>query len=339
MSHIAARHFAPLCGQFGITPRSARQDIANWNDAVQAVADSNEDLDGIVFRILGSTCGNDDSVCGDGSGTVDGVDARDNTSTNTTSDGTGEKIFYYLGEKLADNYADLYDGSWDSHSWTDESGNSVTGTVLTGTASDGTANSNAPLDSAGFINRGSRTSGREFVHPNNNPAYPTGGGKVYALSGVLTVTVDTAPDFGTEDVDDQTWTVGTAITAVTLPTATGGNDTLSYELTPDITGYGLTLTNGVISGTPDTALTTATEFTWTVSDGDDNTAGTDEDTVTFMVTINKGTQSLSGGGDTFNITFGRRRAHAAHDSRRIRPPAAGTVQYGQQRYRRLHDSR
>ena len=119
---------------------------------------------------------------------------------------------------------------------------------------------------------------------------------------------DTAPDFGSEDVADQTgnsaWKVGVAITAVTLPTATGGNGTLEYELSPAITTYGLTLTDRVISGTPTKALATATTFTWTVSDGDDNEATTDKDTVTFDVEINKGDQSLSGGGDTFNITFG-----------------------------------
>ena len=33
-------------------------------------------------------------------------------------------------------------------------------------------------------------------------------------------------------MDDQTWTVGAAITAVTLPTATGGDGTVTYALTP-----------------------------------------------------------------------------------------------------------
>ncbi len=103
----------------------------------------------------------------------------------------------------------------------------------------------------------------------------------------------TAPDFGSEDVDDQTWRVGEAITAVTLPTATGGEGTLSYTLEPDITAYGLTLTNTAltreISGTPTKVLTTATAFTWTATDDDSDT-----DTVTFDVTIGKGEQTLIG---------------------------------------------
>ena len=46
------------------------------------------------FRVLAST---------------EAVDARDNTATT----GTGVPIYWLNGNKLADNYADLYDGSWD----------------------------------------------------------------------------------------------------------------------------------------------------------------------------------------------------------------------------------
>ena len=44
-----------------------------------------------------------------------GTDARDNTDTNPNSDGTGEPIYWLGGAKVADNYADFYNGSWDSY--------------------------------------------------------------------------------------------------------------------------------------------------------------------------------------------------------------------------------
>ena len=39
-----------------------------------------------------------------------GVDARDNTVTT----GTGVDIYWLNGAKAADDYADFYDGTWDS---------------------------------------------------------------------------------------------------------------------------------------------------------------------------------------------------------------------------------
>ena len=47
------------------------------------------------FRVVGSTAA---------------VDARDNTNTT----GTGVPIYWLNGNKVADNYADFYDGSWDN---------------------------------------------------------------------------------------------------------------------------------------------------------------------------------------------------------------------------------
>lgn len=57
-------------------------DIANWNAAVQAVADTQTAFSGVTFKILGSTAD---------------VDALDNTNTNnvTATDGTGDPIYCY----------------------------------------------------------------------------------------------------------------------------------------------------------------------------------------------------------------------------------------------------
>ena len=88
---------------------SERTNIDNWNAKVQAVADSHTHFsdsdgdpmtdDGIEFRILGSTAG---------------TNARTNTSTRPNADdvGTNVPIYHYKGDRLADNYADMYDGTW-----------------------------------------------------------------------------------------------------------------------------------------------------------------------------------------------------------------------------------
>ncbi len=191
----------------------------------------------------------------------------------------------------------------------------VTVSVSAGTATETTDYAVTTAPGTITIAAGAATASTTFAIMPVNDTIAESGGETVTVEGAsgsltvnpapLTITDDDAaePDFGSEDVDDQTWTVGEAIAAVTLPAATGGNGTLTYTLTPDITAYGLTLTNTAstkeISGTPTTALITATAFTWTATDADSDT-----DTVTFDVTIGKGTQSLSGGGDTFALTFG-----------------------------------
>ena len=43
------------------------------------------------------------------------TDARDNTDTNPNSDGPGEPIYWVGGRKIANDYADFYDGSWETY--------------------------------------------------------------------------------------------------------------------------------------------------------------------------------------------------------------------------------
>ena len=50
------------------------------------------------FRVVGSTAA---------------VDARDNTGTTYTNDDKGVPIYWLNGAKVADDYEDFYDGSWD----------------------------------------------------------------------------------------------------------------------------------------------------------------------------------------------------------------------------------
>ena len=112
-----------------------------------------------------------------------------------------------------------------------------------------------------------------------------------AWSGVVKGTptaVDVAPSFGSETVAAQTWTVGTNVD-LTLPVATGGNGTISYELTPALpSGVTLNSSTRVISGAP-TAVASAATYTWRAADSDSNTADSDTAALTFSVTVGKGT--------------------------------------------------
>jgi hypothetical protein len=68
------------------------------------------------------------------------VDARDNTSTNPSTDGTGVPIYNLNGERIADDYADLWDGSLDIRIRYDQTGSAVVNPAAawTGSATDGT---------------------------------------------------------------------------------------------------------------------------------------------------------------------------------------------------------
>ena len=126
--------------------------IANYDAHVQtAVASGHADIQDYSsgFRVLGSTVA---------------VNVREHTETRDTD--TSVPIYYLNGGKVADDYAGLYDGSWDSDVPFDESGSEIgavhpeylnesTPYVWTGTESDGTTDSNGYLglvtDSADLI--------------------------------------------------------------------------------------------------------------------------------------------------------------------------------------------
>ena len=78
------------------------QYISNYNSTVRTAAgNGHPDLYRFRNQFDALACTRDD-------------DARNNTDTNKNSDGTGEPIYWVRGAKVADNYADFYDGSWDS---------------------------------------------------------------------------------------------------------------------------------------------------------------------------------------------------------------------------------
>ena len=98
-------------------------------------------------------------------------------------------------------------------------------------------------------------------------------------------------------MSNRTYTVGEAIPPLVLPEAVGGNGTLSYELRPEVPDLTFERDARTLSGTPSTADTY--EMTYRVSDADDNTAASDADTLSFIVTVRPAALSCAyrGSGD------------------------------------------
>ena len=108
------------------TTRNAQAtNINNYNNHVRnaaAATDAHTDIQAYSdhFRALGST--EDD-------------DAIDNTGTTFTTTEPGVPIYWLGGAKVADDYSDFYDDSWDSNAPRNEAGNTVAADieVFTGT--------------------------------------------------------------------------------------------------------------------------------------------------------------------------------------------------------------
>ena len=87
----------------------------------------------------------------------------------------------------------------------------------------------------------------------------------------IEVYADLLPSFGDATLADRTWTQRQAITAFTLPAATGGDGDLTYALTPDLpAGVVRDAATREVSGTPTAALA-ATTYTWAATDADGDT--------------------------------------------------------------------
>ena len=117
------------------------------------------------------------------------------------------------------------------------------------------------------------------------------GGDANSLTFTITVNAaavaDTAPSFAQgANIANQTHTVNTTITTLTLPEASGGNGALTYALTPALpAGLGFNADARTISGTPTMAASMQT-YTYTVMDSDANMAGGDANSLTFTITVN-----------------------------------------------------
>ena len=97
--------------------------------------------------------------------------------------------------------------------------------------------------------------------------------------GVITP-ADLTPSFGAASIPDELWVVGTQITALTLPAATGGDGVLTYRLSPALpSGLVLDTATRTLTGTPTTAQASR-RYTWTATDADGDTA-----TLNFTITV------------------------------------------------------
>ena len=220
----------------GHSPTSS--DIADYNTYVQGQANASNAHPAIKhysagFTVVGSTA--DD-------------DARDNTMTT----GTGVPIYWLNGSKVADNYADFYDGSWDDEANPRRRGGDVryphNGNVWTGSADNGTAFTSFELGQSTIIFAGLNTSAGPLSSKFTTP--PVNTLPYYALSQVFTVGTnapvftDTAPV--SRSVAENTTAVtniGTPVAAEDLDTA----DTLTYRLTgTDASSFTVVSTSGQI---------------------------------------------------------------------------------------------
>ena len=92
--------------------------------------------------------------------------------------------------------------------------------------------------------------------------------RAYAATGVRDPS-DTPPSFaGVQGPGDRAYTSGTAIAAVTLPAASGGDGALAYALDPNVPGLTFDPATRRLSGTPTRAGTYNVTYTATDADGD-----------------------------------------------------------------------
>ena len=101
-----------------------------------------------------------------------------------------------------------------------------------------------------------------------------------ALSFYIEITANPAPTFGSQTIPDKSWTENAQIASFTLPQATGGDQPLTYSLSPALPrGVTRNTTTQVVSGTP-TSLVMPTQYTWKATDADGDTAS-----LTFSISV------------------------------------------------------
>ena len=109
-----------------------------------------------------------------------------------------------------------------------------------------------------------------------------------------TFTITVADEVEVTAPNDQTYTMGTAITALTLTPATGGTTPVTYTLAPLPNGLLFNATTRVLSGTPNTTATT--ELTYTATDDNGSTAMD-----TFTVTVADEVEVTAPGDQTYTM--------------------------------------
>ena len=283
-------------------------DIADYNTFIQTTADA------------GHTAIQEYSSSFTSVGCTSSTDARDNTDTT----GTGVPIYWLGGDKVADNYADFYDGDWDeeandkNESGTDGPDTSqLANYPWTGCNHDGTEE----FDSLG----GSEALGRSLVsigRPNDSTA---GNGPLdssavatssntrpfYGLSEIFQVVASSAStdatlsaltvNDGTNDLTlDPTFAYGTYIYAVEVGNAVDEVTLTATVNHPEAEVSGVTLGGTVIA---DTDFTDGITVPWLIV-GDNEivvtvTAADDATTQAYTVTV---TRAAANSAPTFPTT-------------------------------------
>ena len=137
-----------------------------------------------------------------------------------------------------------------------------------------------------------------------------GDGDKASVTFSVAVADNNVPSFGTATVDDQTWTRNAAIAGFTLPTATGGDGAISYEIDPALPAGVAKNASHEVSGTPAAAQAAAT-YTWTATDADDDEAeltfqiAVQEETPTVTLAVADGAIAENGGTTTVTATLAR----------------------------------
>ena len=198
-------------------------------------------------------------------------DADDTSSVDPVDPVDPEETSYGVGDEISD----LPTGSWTPDVTSD-------GTV---TVSEG--NAVVRLNNGGYIEEGDyrytcqSAGGCEI----NNRAVVSGS---IVQTSTAATPVDTQPSFaGTSEPGNQTYTVGTAIEALTLPEASGGDGTLTYSLTSSTPGLRFDAATRQLTGTPTTAG--AYIMTYNAEDEDGDSA-----TRVFTITVNQVSSGTGG---------------------------------------------
>ena len=125
------------------TRNAASTDISTYTEFVRgraAAGHSAIQFSSSKFRVLGSTAS---------------VDARDHTGTRYSSSNKGVPIHWLDGDRVADNYEDFYDGSWDNKNGKgkNEFGNSFSDSsfIFTGSTNNGVADVSRPLGGSSTV--------------------------------------------------------------------------------------------------------------------------------------------------------------------------------------------
>ena len=294
-------------------------DIENYNTYIQSQANANNALAGIKthsssFRVLGSTAD---------------VDARDNTYTTYTDDEPGMPIYWLNGNKVADDYADLYDGSWDDEANpTFRNGNTTSPTVIwTGSKTNGTE----------WIETGSisRALGESYVQTgrlNHDPGGPLETNlasdpaiedfRYYALSPVFvvpprvnSVALTSDPNDDSRTGDDDTYAIDDTLEA-----------TVSFNVAADITGSPeLTLLFGTAEKTASCAAATNSTTmvcSYTVVLNDTSPLGVG--VKANSLTLNGGTITETGETTSISLTHDAVGLQSGHEVDAIRPTLVTT---------------